>query len=313
MQAQIERNIAKKLQHFLGVGNVVGITILRGNRVGTVIYNVIVIKALVLDCPRDVLGGLGIDGILVFVKSRISFIIAKEGFGYNLRIQFICRNGIRIGLRLPYLNDAIIVGIPQRLELFLGHAQQTLGIFRKNAVARIVGLEETILLVVALNLEIDPILAIVHELAGGRTHGRIAVGPHRGKFRFAPTLGRKEGLGIDRCGSIASIGRGGNCPFATKRIYKSCHKGKHRLRGNGKLDGSIAGRTLLQFPTDFALVVLSELGVEENGNAHAGRQNSARGAFRVDFYRGTLGVKGGFARDGIDRRAELELELPVAP
>ena len=122
MQAQIERNIAKKLQHFLGVGNVVGVTILRGNRVGTVIYNVIVIKALVLDCPRDALGGLGIDGILVFVKSRISFIIAKEGFGYNLRIQFICRNGIRIGLRLPYLNDAIIVGIPQRLELFLGHA-----------------------------------------------------------------------------------------------------------------------------------------------------------------------------------------------
>ena len=79
MQAQIERNIAKKLQHFLGVGNVVGVTILRGNRVGTVIYNVIVIKALVLDCPRDVLGGLGIDGILVFVKSGISFIIAKEG------------------------------------------------------------------------------------------------------------------------------------------------------------------------------------------------------------------------------------------
>ena len=313
MQAQIERNIAKKLQHFLGVGNVAGVTIPRGNHIGIVIYNVIAIKALVFDCPRDVLGGLGIDRILVFIKSRISLIVAKEGFGYNLRIQFIRRNGIRIGLRLPYLNDAIIARIPQRLELFLGHAQQALGIFRKNVVARIVGLGETILLVVAFDLEIDPILVIVHELAGGRTHCRIAVGPHRGKFCFAPTLGRKRGLGIDQRGSITSIGHGSRHSFTTKRISKSCHKGKRRLRGNGKLDGSIVRRTLLQLPIDFALIVLDKLGVEGNGNAHAGRQNGARGAFRVDFYCGSLGVKGGFARDGIDRSAELELELPVAP
>ena len=70
---------------------------------------------------------------------------------------------------------------------------------------------------------------------------------------------------------------------------------------------------MLQLPTDFALVVLSKLGVEENRNAHAGRQNSACGAFRVDFRCNSLGVEGRFARGGIDRSAELELELPVAP